>query len=233
MGTLVAFSGGKDSTVMAHRMASLGEAFALLFTPTKRELPEVATHVEATAKALGRELIIPPGPTLDGLIEGMERLPSHAQRWCTRLIKIQPCIAYLKTHPGSILAVGLRSDEEERQGMYGDFAVNRFPLREWGWGITEVRAYQKEHGLLVPARTDCDLCYDQRLVDWRSLLRLHPDRYAEGEALEAKYGATFRSPARDTWPAALKDLRIEFEKGRKLRGEDNDCEQLACRVCRL
>ena len=233
MGTLVAFSGGKDSTVMAHRMAAMGEAFALLFTPTGRELPEVAAHVEATAQALGRELIIPPGPSLDGLIAGMERLPSHAQRWCTRLIKIAPCIAYLKTHPGSVLAVGLRADEEERQGMYGQFAVDRFPLREWGWGIAEVKAYQQEHRLVVPARTDCDLCYDQRLVDWRNLLRQHPDRYAAGEALEAKYGATFRSPARDTWPAALKDLRVEFESGRKVRGADDDCEQTACRVCRL
>lgn len=233
MGTLVAFSGGKDSTVMAHRMAALGEDFELLCTPTGRELPAVMAHVENTAKALGCKLIIPPGPTLDGLIAAMERLPSHAQRWCTRLIKIKPCIAYLQAHPGSILAVGLRADEEERRGMYGDFAVNRFPLREWGWGISEVRAYQKKHDLAVPERTDCDLCYDQRLVDWRNLLRQHPERYAEGEALEAKYGATFRSPARDTWPAALKELRGEFEKGRKVRGADNDCEQTACRVCRL
>jgi hypothetical protein len=112
-------------------------------------------------------------------------------------------------------------------------AVNRFPLREWGWGLVEVKAYQKEHALEVPARTDCDLCYDQRLVDWRNLLRNHPERYAEGEALEAKYGATFRSPARDTWPASLKDLRVEFEKGRTVRGADNDCEQMSCRVCRL
>ena len=214
-------------------MAALGEDFALLFTPTGRELPEVAAHVAVTAKALNRELVLPPGPNLDGLMATFERLPSHAQRWCTRMIKIEPCKAYLIAHPGSILCVGLRADEEERQGMYGNYAKNRFPLREWGFGITEVLAYQKEHKLVVPARTDCDLCYDQRLVDWRNLLRQHPERYAEGEALEAKYGATFRSPARDTWPASLVDLRKEFERGRKIRGADADCDQTACRVCRL
>ena len=231
---LVAFSGGKDSTVMAHHMAALGEDFALLFTPTGRELPEVSLHVEATARSLNRELIIPKGPSLNELITTFKRLPSHAQRWCTRMVKIEPCKAYLLTHPGSTLCVGLRADEEERQGMYGNYAKNRFPLREWGFGLKEVLAYQAEHDLKVPTRTDCDLCYDQRLIDWRNLLRNHPEKWREGEALEALYGATFRSPSRDTWPTGLRELRIAFESGRKIRGaDDDDCEQTACRVCRL
>ena len=233
MGTLVAFSGGKDSTVMAHRMAALDEDFALLFTPTGNELPGVAEYVEATARTINRKLVIPSGPSLDGLIDTFDSLPNNRQRWCTRMIKIQPCKAYLLAHPGSTLCVGLRADEEERQGMYGEQATYRFPLREWGWGIEQVLAYAKEHDLKVPPRTDCALCYDQRLVDWRNLLRNYPTEYAKGEALEAKTGHTFRSPTRDTWPAGLKDLRIEFARGRKLRGEDNDCEQMACRVCRL
>ena len=233
MGTLVAFSGGKDSTVMAHRMAALDEDFALLFTPPGNELPGVAEYVEATARTINRKLVIPSGPSLDGLIDTFDSLPNNRQRWCTRMIKIQPCKAYLLAHPGSTLCVGLRADEEERQGMYGEQATYRFPLREWGWGIEQVLAYAKEHDLKVPPRTDCALCYDQRLVDWRNLLRNYPTEYAKGEALEAKTGHTFRSPTRDTWPAGLKDLRIEFARGRKLRGEDNDCEQMACRVCRL
>lgn len=218
---------------MAHRMAALGEDFALLFTPTGNELPGVAEYVEATAKTLGRELIVPPGPSLATLIDEFESLPNNRQRWCTRMIKIQPCKAYLLAHPGSTLCVGLRADEEERQGMYGAQATYRFPLREWGWDIAKVLAYAQEHNLSVPPRTDCALCYDQRIIDWRNLLRKHPAEYAKGEALEAKTGHTFRSPSRDTWPAALKDLRAEFERGRPVRGADDDAEQSACRVCRL
>lgn len=148
------------------------------------------------------------------------------------MIKIQPCIAWLKAHPGSVLCVGLRADEEERSGMYGAYASYRFPLREWNWGINEVLAYAAEHELQVPPRTDCALCYDQRLIDWRNLLRKHPEEWARGEALEARTGKTFRSPSRDTWPAALKDLRQEFERGRPVRGADDDAEATACRVCR-
>ena len=218
---------------MAHRMAALGESFTLLFTPTGNELPGVAEYVASTAKALKRDLVIPPGPTLATLIDTFDSLPNNRQRWCTRMIKIQPCKAYLLAHPGSTLCVGLRADEEERQGMYGQQAAYRFPLREWGWGIGQVLAYTKEHGLEVPARTDCALCYDQRLIDWRNLLRKHPEEYEKGEALEAKTGHTFRSPSRDTWPAGLKELRAEFERGRPVRGADDDTEQSACRVCRL
>lgn len=218
---------------MARRMAQLGEDFALLFTPTGNELPGVTEYVSETARAIGRELIVPTGPSLATLIDVFDSLPNNRQRWCTRMIKIEPCVAFLMAHPGSTLCVGLRADEEERQGMYGKQAVYRFPLREWGWGLREVLAYAKEHDLAVPSRTDCALCYDQRIIDWRNLLRRYPAEYAAGEALEARTGHTFRSPSRDTWPAGLKELRAEFERGRPVRGADNDAEKTACRVCRL
>ena len=229
--TIVAFSGGKDSTALAYRMAETGEDFRLLFTPTGNELPGVREHVADTAAKLDRELVIPPGPSLEDMIEKFGCLPNNRQRWCTRTVKIQPCVAYLKAHPGSVLCVGLRADEEERQGLYGDFATYRFPLREWAWGLREVRAYLSAINVFVPARTDCAVCYDQRVIDWRNLLRNHPAEYAQGEAWEAATGKTFRSPTRDTWPAKLSELRKEFESGRKVRGEEAD--QSVCRVCRL
>lgn len=231
MSLVVAFSGGKDSTAMAYRLARRGTHFTLLFTPTGNELPEVARHVRRTARQLKRRLVIPPGPSLDSLIDSFGSLPNNRQRWCTRMIKIQPCIAWLKQHPGSVLAVGLRADEPEREGLYGDFATYRFPLREWNWGVNEVVAYLARLGVTVPARTDCALCYDQRLIDWRNLLRKQPEMYARGEKLERQTGHTFRSPSRDNWPAALKDLRVEFASGRKIRGENAAAER--CQVCRI
>lgn len=78
---------------MAHRLAALGEDFALLHTPTGDEADEVADYVRATAAALGRDLIVPPGPTLDELEAQFNALPNNRQRWCTRMIKIVPCNA--------------------------------------------------------------------------------------------------------------------------------------------
>lgn len=106
MSLVVAFSGGKDSTAMALRLAELGERFVCLFTATGNELPELRAHIESVAALCNAELVTPKGPTLDELIRFYEALPNWRQRWCTRQIKIVPCIAYLKANPGSTLAVG-------------------------------------------------------------------------------------------------------------------------------
>ena len=132
MGLIVAFSGGKDSTAMALKLAEEGFEFSLLFTPTGNELPELYAHINEVVRRVNMPLIIPKGPSLDTLIREFKALPNWRQRWCTRIIKIVPCIAYLKAHPGSTLAVGLRADEETRIGLYGDFAQYRYPLVEWG-----------------------------------------------------------------------------------------------------
>lgn len=239
---VVAFSGGKDSTATAYVMAEAGEEFVLLFTPTGNELPEVRTFIDATARALGKELVTPSGPDLATLIDQFGALPNSRQRWCTRMIKIQPCIAYLKANEGSTLCVGLRADEMHREGLYGDYAKYRYPLRERGMSLSDVMAYLDARGVKVPARTDCAVCYDQRIIDWRNLLRKQPEEYAKGEAWEAQTGRTFRTPrkdgdmtrsGRDTWPVRLADLRVEFESGRKVRGADDNTDAEACRVCRL
>lgn len=107
----------------------------------------------------------------------------------------------------------------------------RFPLRELGWGVTEVWAYLDEKGILIPKRTDCMRCFFQRLIEWYELWRDYPEKWAEIEAEEAFYGHTYRSEQRDSWPAALKDLREEFEKGRIPK--DTRDRKIMCRVCSL
>jgi PP-loop superfamily ATP-utilizing enzyme len=240
---IAAFSGGKDSTVMVLCMAEAGTpADELLFTPTGNELPECLAHVARVAGLSGARLVVRSGgKSLQTLIREQDALPNNRQRWCTRMLKIEVAKAYLLERPGSTLWVGLRADEEHRPGMWGNFVSYRYPLRELGWGIDQVWAYLDAKGVTVPDRTDCALCYDQRLSEWYRLWKEHPDLWAEGETLEGLTGHTFRSPTRDTWPAALKDLRAEFERGRTprdiislplfgsyaVRGRDR------CRVCSM
>ena len=232
--TVLGFSGGKDSTACGEILASEGRPFELLFTPTDNEAPEVLAHIQAMAVRWDAPVIIPKGPKLIPLIGHFGALPNWRQRWCTRMIKIQPCIAYMKANPGSTLCVGLRADEEEREGLYGDFATYRYPLRERGLDLAATLKLVADAGICVPRRTDCLLCYGQRLTEWHALWRDRPEAYAEGEALEAQTGHTFRSAGRDTWPASLAELRAAFDGGRVPRGQDKyDGELEACRVCRL
>lgn len=232
---VVAFSGGKDSTALVLRLAELGEDFECLFTPTGNELPALQKHIESVVQVINRPLITPTNRSLDFWIRFHKALPNWRMRWCTRQIKIEPCIAYLKQHPGSVLSVGLRADEETRIGIYGDYAHYRYPLQEWNWGLKQVWGYLKTRDIAVPTRTDCALCYGQRLNEWYRLWREHPEEYEKGVAYETEMKHTFRSAQRDTWPAALADLREEFRRGRKPRGADEeiDPEKAPCRVCRL
>jgi hypothetical protein len=223
---------------MAFRLAERGEDFVLLHTPTGNELPAVATHILDVATVLGRELVGPANRPLTFWMDFHQALPNWRQRWCTRQIKIEPCIAWLTAHPGTTLCVGLRADEEARTGLYGDWATYRYPLREEGWGEAEVYAYLRQRGIRVPARTDCALCYAQRLSEWWELWKTAPDEFARGEDWEARTGHTFRSPGRDTWPAPLRELRVRFERGEvppgvELTGDLFDDEPKACRVCTL
>src|SRR5262245_18094280 len=116
MKQILAFSGGKDSTALALRLAELGDSFELFFTPTFRELPECIEHIGRVRDLTGRPLVVRTcGETLEASIVRQEALPNNRQRWCTRMQKIEPAKAYLLENPGSTLLVGLRADEEHRE----------------------------------------------------------------------------------------------------------------------
>jgi 3'-phosphoadenosine 5'-phosphosulfate sulfotransferase (PAPS reductase)/FAD synthetase len=231
---VIGLSGGKDSTALALRLRELNPdtPYTFICTATGDELPEMQAHWQLCERLLGRPLrqLGKPGTTLASL----------RQRWCTRLLKIEPTKAFMLALAASgpaVLYVGLRADEEERQGLFWS-GRTAFPLREWGWGVGEVWAYLARRGVTIPRRTDCALCYHQRVIEWKVLREQHPERYAEGVAWEEKTGHTFRSPGRDTWPAGLRELGDALDSGRAVRGEKAYRERVEkgeapCRVCSL
>lgn len=137
-----------------------------------------------------------------------------------------------------ILYVGLRADEEAREGALYPSLPNvsqRFALRELGMGDPEVLAWLEQRNILwrMAERTDCALCYHQQIGEWWRLWHDHPALFAEGIAFEAEMGGTFRTPkmkdgqpvtvtryghtymasSHDTWPCRLADLAIVFAAG--------------------
>lgn len=241
MNHVIALSGGKDSTALALRLAEVEPRdYTYLITPTGDELPDMVEHWAKLERLLGKPMERVTNHTLDFWIEHFKALPNWRQRWCTRLLKIEPCIAWIKAHQPATLYVGLRADEEERKGIYSEDVISRFPLREWGWGVDEVWSYLSKRGITIPQRTDCARCYGQRLSEWRQLWKKHPDLYLDAERQEEEIGATFRSPGRDSYPAPLIQLRTRFEEEKAIKdaqGELFDAgftdEKGACRVCSL
>ena len=234
---IIGLSGGKDSTAMALRLVEVEPRdYEFVCTPTGNELPQMLAHWANLEAMLGKPLIrLSGGHTLLSLIRDMRMLPNFRARWCTRVLKIEPTIEFMESlSPDSVLYVGLRADEEDREGIFGTDIGIDFPMRRWGWGESDVWKYLTDRGVKIPNRSDCAFCYGQRLGEWYALWKKHPNTYEIGVALEDAAGHTFRSPKRDTWPAALKELRGEFEKGRVPRGTEAAMrEDGACRVCRL
>lgn len=239
---VVALSGGKDSTAMALRLAEVAPRdYVYVCTPTGNELPAMFEHWRRLSELLGATIHQVIAGSLVTMICEQEALPNWRMRWCTRKLKIEPYAAWLMkqagTHGRIVSYVGLRADEPEREG--GDYLAVPgvemvFPMRTWGWGLQEVSAYLVAKGVTIPKRTDCALCFYQRLGEWWELWKHYPDQWALGEYLESRTGHTFRSPGRDKWPASMKDLRAEFESGRhpKDAGKRDLFQEMQCRVCR-
>lgn len=234
---VVGLSGGKDSTALALRLQEVEpREYTYICTPTGDELPEMRdwwNRLEDILKAPIVRVKNRKAGDLNGLIQIMGALPNHRQRWCTRMLKIEPTIAWCIANAPAVNYVGLRADEDEREGIYGDLVQSDFPFKRWGWGIRDVWRYLDSHGLAgsIPERTDCARCYGQRLSEWYRLWRDNPAIYADAVKQEVDTGHTFRSPSRDTWPAPLWHLALEFGRGRKIRGGVDGRQ--TCRACSL
>lgn len=114
----------------------------------------------------------------------------------------------------------------------------RFPFREWDWKLSDVQGYLMKRGITVPERTDCARCFHQRIGEWWKLWANHLDIWMDAEGDEERMDATYRTPGRDSWPTALKDLRHEFELGKVPKGADqiqfrNTMNAGGCRVCSM
>ena len=230
---VIGLSGGKDSTAMTVRlMEEEPRDYEIICNETGDELPAMRAHWAKLEGLLGKPLkkVTYPGG-LNALIEQMGMLPSFHARWCTRILKIEPTIEYFATLPaGSVLYVGLRADEENREGgLYGEDVQVRYPMREWGWRECDVWEYLAAKEIEIPDRTDCARCYSQRVGEWRDLWLNHPAIFEDAASQERKYGHTFRSDTRDTWHASLDFMAMEFAAGRPVI----ERKTTKCRVCSL
>ena len=248
---VVALSGGKDSTAMALRLAEVEpRSYVYICTPTGDELPAMFEHWRRLGKLLRRPIYPITAGTLKSLCEHERALPNFRMRFCTKQLKVRPFKAFLLRAMPVVSYVGLRADEDLREGIdlrpahYGGSVAlsapgqveQRYPLREWGWDKVAVVSYLDERGVDIPARTDCARCFFQRIDEWWTLWRDYPQIFADAVGEEDQFGHTFRTPGRDTWPVGLRDLGKEFEHGRIPRRDPRQRDlfrDATCRVCTL
>lgn len=210
---VVAFSGGKDSTAMALLLGEHGIPFSMLYTPTGDELPGVREHIERIRELSGAKLEVLGGETYPDLIRRFGALPNPFMRWCTRILKIERCSAFFASNPGTLLAVGLRADEEKRTGgIWGDVAQSIYPLRDAGFDLDLVTKYLEARKICVPRRTDCARCFYQTPFEWYMLWLEHRALFDEAIQWEKDTGHFFRNPKKPDF-LSLNDMAVRFNEG--------------------
>ncbi len=190
---VLGLSGGKDSAALAIYLKNKGIApdIEYFFCDTGAELPEVYEFLEKLESYLGKEIErLNSGRDFEHHLKRFGYfLPSVRQRWCTRVLKLEPFEKWIGEDP-VVSYIGIRADEN-RDGYISTKPTiePRFPFRDDGIvredvfrileetvGIPEYYKWRKRSG--------CYFCFFQTKKEWRGLAENHPALFERAKAFE-------------------------------------------------
>ena len=255
---VLGISGGKDSAALAiyikQKYPELHDRIEYFFSDTGAELQEVYDFLERLESYLGKEIIrlSSDRPFEHWLKVHNDFLPSPRQRWCTRVMKIEPFERWIKD--GSVISyVGIRADEF-REGYISHKENVRavYPFIEDGLVKADIFRLLEESAVGLPeyyrwrSRSGCYFCFFQRQDEWLGLKENHPNLFEMAERIEREAGNGY------TWVQGrtLQEVVAHAEKRRAEGGlpkmkehrrwqdivkeqDDDDPEDQACVICSL
>ncbi|KUJ82965.1 phosphoadenosine phosphosulfate reductase [Microbulbifer flavimaris] len=199
---VLGLSGGKDSAALAvylkQRYPEIHENVEYFFTDTGAELKEVYDFLDRLESYLDKEIIrLGSGRSFDHWLKVHNGyLPSAKQRWCTRVMKIQPFEDFVGDDP-VISYIGIRADEN-REGYIsqkenikaifpfiddGLVREDIFQILEDTVGIPEYYKWR--------SRSGCYFCFFQRQDEWLGLKRNHPELFEKAKDYEQRLRKKF------------------------------------------
>lgn len=235
---IVQFSGGKDSTCMLLMMLERGmQVDEIIFCDTGMEFPGMYQHIEEVRKYIKQygkditvlkaehsyewymfEKVITRGKTAGEVGYGW---PAMNNRWCTRLLKVEPTKNYLKSKD-VITYIGIASDEPKRH--FESDAI-KHPLYEWGISEKMALSYCRERGFSWGGlydrfrRVSCWCCPLQGFDSLRILYHEFPDLWDRLKQMDER---ALKSPKTgyDTGAPFRRDYSVKEIEERFIR-EDN------------
>jgi len=110
-------------------------------------------------------------------------VPSFKQKFCSDKFKVRVLLKYFKRP--CITYLGFTIEEAHRMKDSRDPEIfNQFPLISMSWTRKECEKYIASRNMLVPMRSGCWFCPNQRKGQWKLLRKRHPNLYAKAKKLE-------------------------------------------------
>ena len=243
---ILSISGGKDSAALAFYLRDTRPDinFEYVFFDTGEELPETYDYLNKLERALGIKVeYIHPKKSFEKLLQQYNNfLPSPTERWCTRQLKLEALIDYVKE--GTIYNyVGIRADEN-RQGLipHRENFETIMPFVEDGITLNDVKRILDENGVGLPeyyepvydkehdisynrTRSGCYFCFFMRQIEWVWLLEKHPDKYWKASKFELDGFTWIRDMSLEEFAKTANISRVkesfkkyeEYKKNHKLK----------------
>jgi 3'-phosphoadenosine 5'-phosphosulfate sulfotransferase (PAPS reductase)/FAD synthetase len=199
---VLGISGGKDSAALAiymkEKYPEIHERMEYFFCDTGAELDEVKTTLESIEVYLGKKIIrLNSEKGFDEWLDlHNQYLPSAKQRWCTRVMKIEPFEKYIGTDD-VISYVGIRADENRKGYISTKENVHAiFPFIEDRLVRDDIYRIL-ENSIGIPkyydwrSRSGCYFCFFQQQKEWLGLKRRHPDLFEKAKAYESRQKEKF------------------------------------------
>lgn len=224
MEKFISYSGGIESTTM---LVLFGAKATPIFSDTGWEHAALYEWLEKVETKTGVKIerVKRPGETLPQYIERARYYPSELSRFCTRMFKIEPIDAFLKSHTPCKLMIGLNADETGRTGNHGlvEGVQYTYPLIDLGLTREACIAILKEKDLLpkFPSymqRGGCIGCFFKRKSEFQRMALESPEEADSVAALEE-----FIQDERGEWFSVrrgIKSIRGLIEAERKQKRMD-------------
>jgi len=203
---IISISGGKDSAALALYLKDKypNKKFKYIFFDTKEELPETYEYLSRLEVLLEEniEKIYPKKSFDELLIEHHNYLPSISARWCTKRMKIDTFLDFIKRYEGYEIYnyVGIRADED-RKGLEVEGIQTIMPFKEDGITLNDVKRILYEKGIGLPkyydeiydeksdisyyrSRSGCYFCFFMKKIEWVWLYERHPELFKKAMSYE-------------------------------------------------
>lgn len=251
---VLGLSGGKDSAALAIYLKEQGRVpeMEYFFCDTGAELPEVYDFIDRLEDYLGKEVVrLNSGRDFDHHLKRFGGyLPSPRQRWCTRVMKIEPFERFIGEDE-AVSYIGIRADEN-RDGYIStkrnikpvfpfiQDSIARddvFRILEESVGIPEYYRWRKRSG--------CYFCFFQQRKEWRGLKQEHPELFDAAKRYEKSMdgytwiqGMSLEEVVARTEKVVYKNQNPSPETSRwqeilRYETQDDDQEEQACIICSL